>query len=32
MRVDYVRVYQPKGNIQIGCDPADFPTMAYINQ
>lgn len=32
MRVDYVRVYQPKGSINIGCDPKDFPTQAYINQ
>ncbi|KAF8167744.1 beta-glucan synthesis-associated protein [Crassisporium funariophilum] len=32
MRVDYIRVYQPKGAINIGCDPVDFPTQAYINQ
>ncbi|KAF8807739.1 glycoside hydrolase family 16 protein [Phlegmacium glaucopus] len=32
MRVDYIRVYQPIGSINIGCDPADFPTQAYINQ
>ncbi|KAJ7099618.1 beta-glucan synthesis-associated protein [Mycena crocata] len=31
MRVDYVRVYQPKDAINIGCDPADFPTKDYIN-
>jgi beta-glucan synthesis-associated protein KRE6 len=32
MRVDYIRVYQPKGSVNIGCDPEDFPTEAYINQ
>lgn len=32
MRVDYIRVYQPKNAINIGCDPDDFPTAAYINQ
>jgi beta-glucanase (GH16 family) len=32
MRVDWVRVYQPKDKINIGCDPTDFPTQAYINQ
>jgi len=32
MRVDYIRVYQPSDAINIGCDPADFPTQAYINE
>jgi len=32
MRVDYIRVYQPTGSINIGCDPVDFPTQAYINK
>ncbi|KAL9715895.1 hypothetical protein Ac2012v2_000338 [Leucoagaricus gongylophorus] len=32
MRVDWVRVYQPVNQINIGCDPIDFPTQAYINQ
>ncbi|KAF7306776.1 Beta-glucan synthesis-associated protein [Mycena indigotica] len=32
MRVDYIRVYQPKNAINIGCDPANFPTQAYINE
>jgi beta-glucanase (GH16 family) len=32
MRIDYVRVYQPSDSINIGCDPTDFPTGAYINQ
>ena len=32
MRVDYIRVYQPTNAINIGCDPKDFPTEAYINQ
>jgi beta-glucan synthesis-associated protein KRE6 len=32
MRVDWVRVYQNPKNINIGCDPKDFPTQEYINQ
>lgn len=32
MRVDWIRVYQPKGSINVGCDPKDFPTAAYINE
>ena len=32
MRVDYIRVYQPSNAINIGCDPEDYPTQAYINQ
>lgn len=32
MRVDWIRVYQPVNKINIGCDPIDFPTQAYINQ
>lgn len=32
MRVDWIRVYQPKNAINIGCDPKDFPTAAYINR
>ncbi|ESK98039.1 glycoside hydrolase family 16 protein [Moniliophthora roreri MCA 2997] len=32
MLVDYVRVYQRKGAINIGCDPPNFPTKAYIEQ
>ena len=32
MRVDYVRVYQPKDQINVGCDPTDFPTYDYIQQ
>ena len=31
MRVDYIRVYQPKDNKNIGCDPKEFPTAQYIN-
>ena len=31
MLVDYVRVYQPKDAHNIGCDPPDFPTAAYID-
>ncbi|KAI0316214.1 beta-glucan synthesis-associated [Amylostereum chailletii] len=30
MLVDYVRVYQPKGAHNVGCDPPEFPTAAYI--
>ncbi|KAJ3784212.1 glycoside hydrolase family 16 protein [Lentinula aff. detonsa] len=32
LKVDYVRVYQDPSNINIGCDPTDFPTAAYINE
>jgi hypothetical protein len=32
MRIDYIRVYQPIDAINIGCDPKDFPTKAYIDQ
>lgn len=31
MNVDYVRVYQDPDNINIGCDPEDFPTADYIS-
>ncbi|KAF8888450.1 beta-glucan synthesis-associated protein KRE6 [Gymnopilus junonius] len=30
MSIDYIRVYQPKSALNIGCDPTDFPTAAYI--
>lgn len=30
MSIDYIRVYQPKDAINIGCDPKEFPTAAYI--
>ena len=32
MRVDWIRVYQRSDSINIGCDPKDFPTRAYINE
>ncbi|KAJ1034868.1 hypothetical protein NDA18_000476 [Ustilago nuda] len=32
MLIDYVRVYQPEGQTNIGCDPEDFPTQDYINR
>ena len=32
MKVDWVRVYQDPAKKNIGCDPADFPTAAYINE
>ena len=28
--IDYVRIYQPSGNISITCDPEDYPTYDYI--
>ncbi|KAJ2919796.1 hypothetical protein MD484_g531, partial [Candolleomyces efflorescens] len=28
--IDWIRVYQPKGSVNIGCDPVDHPTAAYI--
>ncbi|KAJ7740934.1 glycoside hydrolase family 16 protein [Mycena maculata] len=31
LKLDYVRVYQYPDSINIGCDPEDFPTSAYIN-
>lgn len=30
MSVDYIRVYQPKDQINVSCDPKEFPTAAYI--
>ncbi|KAI6157069.1 glycoside hydrolase family 16 protein [Pisolithus tinctorius] len=32
MRVDYVRVYQRRGETNIGCSPPDFPTEDYIKR
>ncbi|KAI0090615.1 beta-glucan synthesis-associated [Irpex rosettiformis] len=32
MRVDYVRVYQRKGQTNIGCSPTRFPTADYIDR
>ncbi|KAJ3736703.1 glycoside hydrolase family 16 protein [Lentinula guzmanii] len=32
MTVDYIRVYQRSDSINVGCDPEDFPTAAYINE
>ncbi|KAJ7768363.1 glycoside hydrolase family 16 protein [Mycena metata] len=31
LSLEYVRVYQYADSINIGCDPPDFPTQAYIN-
>ncbi|KAF8078775.1 glycoside hydrolase family 16 protein [Lyophyllum atratum] len=31
MRVDWIRIYQRKNAINVGCDPKDFPTQGYIN-
>ncbi|ODV66627.1 beta-glucan synthesis-associated [Hyphopichia burtonii NRRL Y-1933] len=30
MRIDYVRVYQPEDEVNLGCDPTDYPTYDYI--
>lgn len=32
MSVDWVRVYQPPGGVNIGCDPKGFPTRTYIER
>ncbi|KAL0069164.1 hypothetical protein AAF712_003852 [Marasmius tenuissimus] len=32
MYVDYIRVYQHPDQINIGCDPKEFPTQAYIEE
>ncbi|KAI0036144.1 glycoside hydrolase family 16 protein [Vararia minispora EC-137] len=32
LRVDYLRIYQPEGRENIGCDPSGFPTAKYISQ
>ncbi|KAL4428223.1 hypothetical protein ABPG75_002312 [Micractinium tetrahymenae] len=29
-KIDYVRVYQPKGSINLGCSPPDYPTAQYL--
>jgi beta-glucanase (GH16 family) len=31
MKIDYIRVYQDPDALNIGCDPKDFPTAAYID-
>ncbi|KAI0669783.1 glycoside hydrolase family 16 protein [Trametes maxima] len=32
MKVDWIRVYQDPDNVNIGCDPPNFPTKAYIDE
>ncbi|KDQ52324.1 glycoside hydrolase family 16 protein [Jaapia argillacea MUCL 33604] len=32
MLVDYVRVYQRKGAMNVGCSPSNYPTADYINR
>ncbi|CAO1623221.1 unnamed protein product [Parajaminaea phylloscopi] len=32
MSVDWIRVYQKKGQQNVGCDPADYPTADYIKR
>lgn len=29
--IDYVRVYQRKNEMNVGCDPKEFPTAKYIS-
>ncbi|KAG8972105.1 hypothetical protein FRB90_010304, partial [Tulasnella sp. 427] len=31
LEIDWIRVYQPKDNINVGCDPEGFPTSSYID-
>ncbi|KAF8633820.1 hypothetical protein AX15_001232 [Amanita polypyramis BW_CC] len=31
MSIDYIRIYQPKDAVNVGCDPNDFPTRNYID-
>ncbi|KAJ7634387.1 beta-glucan synthesis-associated [Roridomyces roridus] len=31
MRIDWIRVYQQKNKINVGCDTTDYPTKAYID-
>ncbi|GIL64344.1 hypothetical protein Vafri_18312 [Volvox africanus] len=31
MLIDYVRVYQARNEINVGCDTAEFPSQAYID-
>ncbi|KAJ7103721.1 glycoside hydrolase family 16 protein [Mycena epipterygia] len=31
LKLDYIRVYQYPDSVNIGCDPPDFPTAAYID-
>ena len=30
--IDYVRVWQPKGELNIGCNPPDYPTKVHRGQ
>ncbi|KAF9259315.1 SKN1-domain-containing protein [Marasmius fiardii PR-910] len=32
MMFDYIRVYQREGNVNVGCDPKDYPTAEYISK
>jgi hypothetical protein len=32
MFINYVWVYQPTGETNIGCDPSDYPTADYIQR
>ncbi|KAG2452496.1 hypothetical protein HYH02_002735 [Chlamydomonas schloesseri] len=32
MEIDYIRVYQPKDAINVGCDTPDFPSQDYIDR
>ncbi|ODQ64434.1 beta-glucan synthesis-associated [Nadsonia fulvescens var. elongata DSM 6958] len=32
LEIDYVRIYQPKDQVSITCDPDDYPTFDYIEE
>ena len=32
MDIDWIRVYQPRGSYNVGCDPPEMPTLKYINE
>ncbi|KAG7086517.1 hypothetical protein E1B28_002469 [Marasmius oreades] len=32
MLFDYVRIYQRKGHVNVGCNPKDYPTADYISR
>jgi len=31
MKIDWIRVYQPRDAVNVGCDPKDMPTKEYID-
>lgn len=32
LRIDYVRIYQREGEVNLSCSPKDYPTADYINE